>query len=119
MHRLGIANFEGLGMETNAQEAVRWFTQAAERGLVDSQFDLAVLYERGMGVMPSLTDAYKWYAVAASQGDKEAAARAAALSKALKPEELAEAVRASQEFKPETSEEQAPASSAAGKSSGG
>lgn len=102
MHRLGIANFEGLGMDINAEEAARWFTKAAELGLMDSQFDLAVLYERGTGVMQSLPDAYKWYTVAAAQGDKEAADRAAALAKALKPAQLAEATRASTEFKPET-----------------
>ncbi|HEY4264169.1 MAG TPA: tetratricopeptide repeat protein [Micropepsaceae bacterium] len=101
MYRLGIANFEGLGMDSNAEQAAHWFTQAAEMGLIDSQFDLAVLYERGMGVMQSLPDAYKWYTVAATQGDKEAGERAAQLAKALKPAELADATRASAEFKPE------------------
>ena len=105
MHRLGIANFEGLGMQSNPEEAAHWFSQAAQLGLVDSQFDLAVLYERGLGVTQSLPDAYKWYAVAAAHGDKEAAERAQVLAKALKPAELAEATRASQEFKPGTSVE--------------
>jgi localization factor PodJL len=63
---------------------------------------LAVLYERGTGVMQSLPDAYKWYIVAAAQGDKEAADRAVALAKSLKPAELAEATRASTELKPQT-----------------
>jgi localization factor PodJL len=116
MHRLGIANFEGLGTENNPVEAVHWFTEAAARGLVDSQFDLAVLYERGTGVAQSLADAYKWYAVAAAQGDKEAASRASALAKVLKPEELAEAGKAAAAFKPETADDQV--ASAAPKSSG-
>ena len=34
---------------------------AAQRGLADSQFNLAVLHERGLGVRTSLTEAYRWY----------------------------------------------------------
>ena len=51
-------------------------------GLSDSQFNLAVLYERGDGVPQSLIDAYKWYSIAAGrrrrgiQGAHRRAARA-------------------------------------------
>jgi TPR repeat protein len=101
MHRLAVANFAGLGMENNPEQAARWFTQAAQLGLPDSQFDLAVMYERGTGVQQSLVDAYKWYAAAAAQGDKQAASRVEVLAKELKPEELAVAMRAAAEFKPD------------------
>ena len=39
----------------------------------DSQFNLGVLYARGLGVEPNLTESYKWFALAADKGDKEAA----------------------------------------------
>jgi len=50
MHRLGSPISKVSAWTANAEEAARWFTQAAQLGLMDSQFDLAVLYERGMGV---------------------------------------------------------------------
>ena len=104
MHRLAVANFAGLGMENNPEQAARWFTQAAQLGLPDSQFDLAVMYERGTGVEQNLIDAYKWYAAAAAQGDKHAASRVEVLAKELKPAELAQAMRAAAEFKPESTD---------------
>ena len=42
---------------------------AAERGFSDSQFNLAILYERGLGTVASLADAYVWYSLSAKQGD--------------------------------------------------
>ena len=56
-------------------EAARWFSKAAALGLSDSQFNLAVLYERGDGVPQSLLDAYKWYSIAAAAGDAESKTR--------------------------------------------
>ncbi len=55
--------------------AAFWFRKAAERGLPDSQFNLAILSENGLGVERNLVEAYVWYSVAARQGDKEAARR--------------------------------------------
>jgi localization factor PodJL len=47
--------------------------------MADSQFNLAVLHERGLGVQTSLTDAYRWYAIAAAEGDAESSTRVEAL----------------------------------------
>jgi localization factor PodJL len=60
-------------------EAARWFAKAAALGLSDSQFNLAVLYERGDGVPQSLLDAYKWYSIAAAAGDSESKQRVGVL----------------------------------------
>ena len=81
--RLGVAYFEGQGVEKNETEAARWFTQAAELGNVESAFNLAVLYETGVGVNKSIADAYKWYTLGAHAGDKASAARAEVLAKQL------------------------------------
>jgi TPR repeat protein len=51
--------------------AARWFAQAAERGLGDSQFNLAVLHESGHGVTKDLSQAYFWFALAAKSGDPQ------------------------------------------------
>jgi localization factor PodJL len=108
MHSLAVANFEGWGMEKeNLEEAARWFGAAAELGLADSQFNLAVLYERGSGVPQSAADAYKWYALAAAQGDKEAENRLKILAGQMKPADLAAAQGAVAAFKPKAMDEAA------------
>ena len=56
-------------VEKNFAEAARWFKAAAELGLTDSEVNLAVLYERGLGVPASLSEAYKWYSIAGASGD--------------------------------------------------
>jgi localization factor PodJL len=68
---------------------------------VDSQFNLAVLYERGMGVKQSLVDAYKWYAIAAAQGDSESKSRIDALSSQIKDADRAAAQAAATRFHPQ------------------
>ena len=55
--------------------AAKWFGAAAEHGLADSQFNLAVLYENGLGVTKDAGVAYSWYAIAARAGDPEATKR--------------------------------------------
>ena len=68
----------------------------------DSQFNLGVLYERGMGVPQSLTEAYKWYAIAAAQGDAESRARIDAIATQVGTSERAAAEKAAAEFRPES-----------------
>jgi localization factor PodJL len=77
---------------------VRWFSRAAQLGYVDSQFNLAVLYERGDGVPQSLLDAYKWYAIAAAAGDAESKARTEALATQLSADDRAAAQHAASAF---------------------
>jgi localization factor PodJL len=54
---------------------LQWFTEAASRGLSDSQYNLGILYESGRGVPANNIEAYKWYALAARSGDKDATRR--------------------------------------------
>ena len=44
------------------EKASGLFRQAAERGVRDSQFNLAILHARGLGVPQDLVEAYKWFA---------------------------------------------------------
>ena len=73
MHAYGMYLFDGIGGEQNRAEALNWLKRAAELGLVDSQFNVAKLYEAGdQGIEPDLTEAYKWYLIAARAGDVDA-----------------------------------------------
>jgi localization factor PodJL len=78
--------------------AAQWFAKAAALGLADSQFNLAVLYERGDGVPQSLIDAYKWYAIAAAAGDSESKARLSALQGQLSDADRATAQKSAASF---------------------
>ena len=73
MHNYGMYLFEGVGGAQDRPEALNWLRKAAESGLVDSQFNVAKLYETGdEGIQPDLTEAYKWYLIAARAGDGDA-----------------------------------------------
>lgn len=87
-------------MERDYTTASRWFRQASDLGLTDSQFNLAVLYERGLGVAMSLTEAYKWYVIAAAQGDTESKARVDALITQLPAADRQAAERDAKAFRP-------------------
>jgi localization factor PodJL len=69
-------------------KAFSLFSAAAERGLRDSQFNLAILHERGMGTKKDKAEAVFWYRLAALQGDADAGLRADTLAKSLQPGEL-------------------------------
>ena len=75
MHAYGMYLFDGIGGAQNRSEALTWLKKAAESGLVDSQFNVAKLYETGdQGIRPDLPEAYKWYLIAARAGDGDAQA---------------------------------------------
>ena len=60
MHAYGMYLFDGIGGDQNRGEALDWLKRAAELGLVDSQFNVAKLYETGdQGIQPDLTVAYR------------------------------------------------------------
>jgi localization factor PodJL len=85
MHNLAVLKTDAGGRQDYGL-AASWFRKAAERGLKDSQFNLAVLHERGLGVPRNPENAVFWYSLAAVQGDEEAAAKAKALEAGLAPE---------------------------------
>jgi localization factor PodJL len=75
MHLYGMQLYEGAGGATNQAEALTWLVNAAERGLPDSQYNVARIYETGAdGVAKNPTEALKWYMIAARGGDAEAQA---------------------------------------------
>ena len=88
MHNLAVLNLGGPGRSSNYQAAAHWFNEAAVRGLLDSQFNLALFYEQGLGVDQNLLEAYHWYGIAARAGDEEAARRLDRLKPRLAADQL-------------------------------
>ncbi len=84
MHAYGMYLFEGVGGAKNQSEALAWLKSAAERGLVDSQFNVAKLYETGdETIRADPAQAYKWYLIAARAGDGDAQAAVERLDKTI------------------------------------
>ena len=70
---------EGLGLESGFDhplgdpgEAVKWFTLAAQQGVVTAQNELGRMYRWGDGVETDYREAVKWYTEAAEAGDADA-----------------------------------------------
>jgi tetratricopeptide (TPR) repeat protein len=58
--------------ERDYDQAIKWFTKAAERNAAGAQSEMGRLYRDGLGVPQSYEEAIKWYRKAAEQGDWEA-----------------------------------------------
>jgi localization factor PodJL len=72
MHNLAVLFAEGVEGKPNYTSAARWFLEAAEHGVRDSQYNLAVLLGRGLGLPRDLAQSYKWFSLAALDGDEDA-----------------------------------------------
>ena len=97
MHAYGMYLFEGFGGTQDGPSALTWLRRAADQGLVDSQYNVAKLYETGEnGIGQDLSEAYKWYLIAARSGDGDAEASVERL-KATVPTEMRGQARAEAE----------------------
>lgn len=63
-----VARFEGLDGPVNLSEAARLFRQAAERGHIGAAYQLALMYEKGVGLERNFAAALPWYGRAATNG---------------------------------------------------
>lgn len=64
----GVAAYEA----GNVPLAVKEFREASEEGHPDSQFNLGLMYEKGIGVSKDEKEAVAWYLEAALQGNSDA-----------------------------------------------
>ena len=87
MHNLAVLIVGSGKDDADYAAAANWFQQAAERGLTDSQFNLAMLHAHGRGVAKDLAEAYKWFALAARGGDSGAARKLEEIKAQLDPSE--------------------------------
>jgi localization factor PodJL len=88
MHNLAVLA-AGAGTPDYTKAAL-WFTAAAEHGLGDSHFNLAILYQHGLGVEKNEAQAYQWFSLAALSGDGEAGKRKAEVAKSIGAAKAAE-----------------------------
>ena len=59
---------EGVGVQVDFAEAVKWFRNAAEQGYFAAQSNLGFMYANGDGVVKDIIEAYAWLNLAGSQG---------------------------------------------------
>ncbi len=72
---LGKCYHQGLGVETNLTEAVKWYRKAVAQGNAFAQINLGNCYARGEGVDKDEVEAVKLFHRAAEQGDAVAQAK--------------------------------------------
>ncbi len=57
---LGNCHRKGVGVSSDANEAISWYRRAAEQGSPEAQYNLFAMYYDGDGVKKDLTEAIKW-----------------------------------------------------------
>ena len=101
MHDLGLYYAEGRGgVERNLTTALSWFEKAAERGVVDSQYNLGILFGSTPEIPKDLSAAYLWFSVASTQGDQHAGNQLGTLKSQLSADQLKKAEARVASFKP-------------------
>jgi localization factor PodJL len=89
-----------IGGKPDYATAAQWFALAAEHGLRDSEYNLAILMARGLGTTIDYAAAYKWFALAADQGDSDAASKRDEVGTRLDAAALAKAKESVASFHP-------------------
>jgi localization factor PodJL len=102
MHNLGVLAAEG--SKPNYTSAALWFGKAAEYGIRDSQYNLAVLLGRGLGLPKDVVKSYTWFAIVAAAGDADAARKRDDVAARLTSSELAAANAAAAGFAPRSAD---------------
>ena len=101
MHNLAVLVSEGAaGAPDREDGAVVVRSPPANYGVKDSQYNLGVVYARGIGTKENLPEAYKWFAIAAAAGDKDAAGRRDEVAALLNQDQLALARAAVKAWRP-------------------
>ncbi|RZJ06197.1 MAG: hypothetical protein EON89_01205 [Brevundimonas sp.] len=102
MHAYGMYLFDGVGGTQQRADALTWLEKAANKGLVDSQFNVAKIYETGdTGISANPVEAYRWYLIASRAGDADAAAAVERLRGTMPAAERGAARVAADRFKVE------------------
>lgn len=72
-YRLACYYYYGDGVEKNIQEAMKWYTLAAQKGFLSAQYNLGLCYY----VELNFTEAVKWFTLAAEKGHSKSQYRLA------------------------------------------
>ncbi|MBF0355738.1 MAG: sel1 repeat family protein [Alphaproteobacteria bacterium] len=75
-YNLGMAYFQGIGIEQNYVKALEWLQKASARpGYYWPQYWIGVIYENGLGVDKNIDEAINWYEISSSNGSGESSRR--------------------------------------------
>jgi TPR repeat protein len=66
---LGYSYITGMGIETNAELAIKWFSKSADQGHNDALYFLMMIYGNGEGVEPDSEKAFYYALKCAENGD--------------------------------------------------
>ena len=72
--------------------------RAAEKGKVEAQYDLGLMYATGRGVARDYVVAHKWFNLAAARGNGEARTHRVELARDMSAAEVAQAQRMAREW---------------------
>ena len=99
-HNLAVMNAEDGGSgKPDYAAAAAGFRAAADYGIRDSQYNLGVLYGRGLGVPEDLALSWLYFSLAAQQGDTDAGKKRDEVAAKMDGKTLAEAQKKLAEFK--------------------
>jgi TPR repeat protein len=68
-NQLGIMNRDGLGVEQDFEEAMRWFQKAADQHDASAFINIGFMYGNGQGVARDYDEEMRWIRKAADAGD--------------------------------------------------
>lgn len=89
-HFMGWFYEQGIEVEQSDQEAFKWWSRAAAKGVPESQNGVALMYHHGRGgVDIDLEQAYFWYSIAYKNGDSPSRPSIQKIAKELSDEQLA------------------------------
>ena len=83
MAAVGRALSRGEGTKRNKSEGLRWYEQAAVKGVAEAQYQLALIYKDGDVVAKSESLALEWMEKAAKRGHQKAQAEVGKLRESV------------------------------------
>ena len=89
---------DGLGVQQDYAEAVKWYRKAAVQGEAYAQYNLGFMYHHGYGLQKDNVQAYAWNGVAAANGNAGSVQTRDFLATQLKLNEREEARQLEREY---------------------
>ncbi|MBR0752973.1 SEL1-like repeat protein [Bradyrhizobium jicamae] len=71
-YEVGLRYAEGKGVQSNLDEAAKWYDRAAQAGVIPAVFRLGTFYEKGLSVKRDADVARRYYVQAAERGNAKA-----------------------------------------------
>ena len=98
-NNLGSLYQFGRGVTQSYDEAVKWYQKAADQGLAVAQNNLGYCHLRAHGIPQDYVKAEMWFALAGPGTDQQDADARVEAAKMLTPDQMAQALRAAQEWR--------------------